>query len=130
MIVNSRGLHAVVVVAAGAQAARLSAVADERAMLARDALADFVHGDVAGAGVIRFVAQARDRAQWDARRFRESSGIRWLGISIRSFLPGLTGGRAQMLDHLFADAHRIFFEIHFRHVFPTGGCLRRRSSCG
>src|SRR5450432_1047372 len=51
------GLDAIVVIARGAEGARRSAVADEGAMFTRDALADLVRRDVAGAGVVGFVAQ-------------------------------------------------------------------------
>ena len=35
-----------------------------------------------------------------------------------------------MLDNLFADTLRVFFQIHFRNVFPAGGGLRGHIAAG
>ena len=59
----------------------------ECAVIAGDPLAQFVHGHIAGARVIRFVAESAiefggiSDALWMV-------SIRWFGINSRSFLPG------------------------------------------
>ncbi len=120
-----RGLHAFVVVAHGGQRARRGAVADERAVLARDALADLVQRDVAGAGVVGLVAQ----------RAVEFGGMRHALVNRQHqvvrhqqqvLLAGLHGRRGEVLHHFFADALRVLFQVHLGHVFPSGRGLRGR----
>ena len=52
-----RCLHAIVVIAARGKRARRSAVANKCAVIAGDALADFIRRDVTGARVVGFVAE-------------------------------------------------------------------------